>query len=38
MTTEEKLNQTAGTIKEGVPPSFIKKFHDFHTYFMCRIV
>ena len=39
ITTEEKLNQPAGSIKEGVKKtSFIKKFHDFHTYYACRIV
>lgn len=38
MTTEEKLNQAAGTIKEGVTSPFIKKFHDFNTYYTCRTV
>ena len=38
MTTEEKLNQAAGTIKEGVTSPLHKKFHDFNTYYMCRTV
>ena len=38
MTTEEKLNQAAGTIKEGGTLLPHKKIHDFNTYYKCRTV
>ena len=38
MTTEEKLNQAAGTIKESETSLLHKKIHDFNTYCKCRTV
>ena len=43
MTTEEKFNQAAGTIKKkalkfiACIKGYSHRFHDFHTYYVCRI-